>query len=91
LEGFEKKWTFLYANTGRVAHYWKLEPGDYTFRLMACNADGVWNQTGASFTFTLKPFFYQTLFFKIGVLVFLLAILITAAVYIYRDALLQER
>jgi AraC-like DNA-binding protein len=83
LEGFEKEWVFLPAGKERVAGYQNLEPGTYTFRVTACNADGVWNRTGVSFTFTLEPFFYQTLVFKIVVLL-ILAALLAAAVYIYK-------
>src|SRR5206468_10178679 len=30
------------------------------FRVTACNNDGIWNETGASFEFYLEPHFYQT-------------------------------
>jgi len=83
LEGFNREWIFLPPGKERVAHYQDLDPGTYTFRVTACNAEGVWNRTGDSITFTLKPFFYQTLFFKIVVLVLLIALL-AAAVYIYK-------
>ncbi len=83
LEGFDKEWVFLPPGSGRVAHYWNLEPGTYTFKVMACNAEGIWNRTGDSITFTLNPFIYQTLVFKI-VLLLLFAAFLTAAVYIYK-------
>src|SRR6185503_1306694 len=34
-----------------------------TFRVIASNNDGVWNETGAAFTLYLKPYFYQTYWF----------------------------
>ena len=37
--------------------------GAYTFRVIASNNDGVWNQTGAAFSLYLKPYFYQTYWF----------------------------
>jgi signal transduction histidine kinase/ligand-binding sensor domain-containing protein len=37
-----------------------LRPGSYTFRLAACNHHGAWNETGASFAFSLAPHFYET-------------------------------
>jgi ligand-binding sensor domain-containing protein/AraC-like DNA-binding protein len=83
LEGYDRNWTFLPPGSRRVAHYWNLTPGSYTFRVIASNAEGVWNQTGDAVTFTLKPFFYQTLLFKIAVSL-LLAVLLGAAVYIYK-------
>ena len=61
LEGYEQGWRE--AGTERAAHYTNLAPGAYTFRVLAANADGVWNDTGASLAFRLQPFFYQTAWF----------------------------
>src|SRR5581483_11565369 len=61
LEGFDKEW--IDAGTRRVAFYTNLPPGEYRFRVTACNNDGVWNETGASFDFYLKPHFHQTWWF----------------------------
>jgi ligand-binding sensor domain-containing protein len=61
LEGFEKEWRSV--GTRRSAFYTNLRPGKYTFRVTACNSDGVWNETGASFAFELEPHFYQTSWF----------------------------
>lgn len=83
LEGVDREWIFLPAGQERAAHYKDLAPGTYTFMVTACNAEGVWNQTGNSLTFTLKPRYYQTFLFKIAVLFFLTAILV-AAFYIYK-------
>ncbi len=58
LEGFDREWTE--AGTRRAAFYTNIPPGDYRFRVVACNSDGIWNETGASFSFTLQPHFYQT-------------------------------
>jgi signal transduction histidine kinase/DNA-binding response OmpR family regulator len=40
-----------------------IPPGDYRFRVIACNNDGVWNTTGSSFAFSLKSYVYQTWWF----------------------------
>ncbi len=61
LEGHDRDWTD--AGTRRVAYYTSLRPGDYRFRVIACNNHGVWNETGASFAFSLAPHFYETLWF----------------------------
>ena len=58
LEGCDQEWTD--AGTRRVAFYTNLRPGQYTFRVRACNNHGVWNATGAGFSFHLAPHFYQT-------------------------------
>jgi len=83
LEGVDRGWIFLPPGQERAAHYQDLAPGTYTFKVTACNAEGVWNQTGDSVTFTLKPKFHQTFLFKIAVLFLLLAVL-AAAFYIYK-------
>src|SRR5207249_67818 len=61
LDGFDPDWRV--ATGVREAHYTNIAPGEYTFRVMGCNSDGVWNQTAASFRFRLRPHFYQTYWF----------------------------
>lgn len=58
LEGFDPTWVDV--GTRRVAYYTNLPARTYTFRVMACNNDGVWNEVGTSFTFRLKPPLWQT-------------------------------
>jgi AraC-like DNA-binding protein len=73
LEGVDVDWVYLQPGKRRLVRYRKcLEPGTYTFRVTACNSDGLWNRSGASVTFTLKPFFYETLIFKLAVLLFIM-------------------
>ncbi len=57
LEGFEEAVTE--AGTRRTAYYTNVPPGRYTFRVSACNADGVWNETGATLGVVLAPRVYQ--------------------------------
>lgn len=61
LEGYDKEW--MAAGDRREAFYNDLRPGRYNFRVIAANADGVWNTAGASFAFFLRPFVYQTWWF----------------------------
>ena len=61
LEGYEEAWSAPAPR--RVTTYTHLDPGRYTFRVIAMNNDGVWNETGASFSFYLRPFFYQSPWF----------------------------
>lgn len=46
-----------------VANYTNLPPGDYRFELRAIHR-GVWFGENAIFEFTIRPHFYQTLWFK---------------------------
>jgi ligand-binding sensor domain-containing protein/signal transduction histidine kinase len=61
LEGFDSDW--VDGGNRRIAYYTNLRPGNYTFRVIACNNDGVWNQSGAALGFYLPPYFYQTYWF----------------------------
>lgn len=61
LEGRDQTWTD--ADTRRQAFYTDLPPGHYRFRVMACSAEGVWNETGATQEFEIPPLFYQTAWF----------------------------
>jgi ligand-binding sensor domain-containing protein/signal transduction histidine kinase len=76
LEGFDKGW--IDAGNRRTAYYTRLPPGTFTFHVIASNNDGVWNGTGASFRFTLKPHFYQTVWF---ILLCILAVLAAAGAF----------
>jgi signal transduction histidine kinase/ligand-binding sensor domain-containing protein len=62
LEGQDKGWQD--AGTRREAFYTNLGPGPYRFHVVACNNDGVWNETGAALDFSIAPAFYQTTWFK---------------------------
>jgi ligand-binding sensor domain-containing protein len=67
LEGYDRE--FVEAETRRVAYYTNLPPGQYRFIVQACNNDGLWNRTGASFAFALAPHFYQTSWFGVVLLI----------------------
>jgi len=69
LEGFQTEWRDV--GTRHSAFYTNLPPGTYTFRVSACNSDGVWNETGTSYSFELQPHFYQSSWFIIVVLILL--------------------
>jgi len=61
LEGFDHEW--VEAGTRRTAFYTNIPPGRYTFKVTACNNDGVWNLDGDSVRFRLRPSFRQTPYF----------------------------
>jgi ligand-binding sensor domain-containing protein len=62
LEGVDKDWQD--AGTRREAFYTRLGPGEYHFRVIACNNDGVWNEEGAHLDFNIKAAWYQTIWFE---------------------------
>jgi diguanylate cyclase (GGDEF)-like protein len=61
LDGLDDKWTE--AGTRRTINYSHLPPGRYTFKVIAANSDGLWNETGATLEVYMKPYFYQTRWF----------------------------
>jgi signal transduction histidine kinase/ligand-binding sensor domain-containing protein len=58
LDSVDTDWRELTAT--RQALYTNLRPGHYTFRVIAANNDGVWNESGASLVFLIPPAFVQT-------------------------------
>ncbi len=88
LEQFDSDWVDD-REQRRANDYTSLLPGQYCFRVKACNNDGVWNEEGASITFYVAPKFYQTYwFYGIG---FLLLAAIVALGFRFRIAQLQQR
>jgi signal transduction histidine kinase/ligand-binding sensor domain-containing protein len=73
LESWDKDWHE--AGGRREAFFTHLPPGQYVFRVIACNNDGVWNETGATLNFTVAPAWFQTSWFRaVCVCAFLLLI-----------------
>ena len=62
LEGLESEW--VEAGAKRAADYSFIPPGSYTFHVIACNNDGIWNNAGQSLSFTILPHFWQTWWFR---------------------------
>jgi signal transduction histidine kinase/ligand-binding sensor domain-containing protein len=63
LAGLEPDWSR--ESDERSVSYSFLPPGDYEFQVKACNNDGAWNETGAVIKLTVRPYFWQTWWFKV--------------------------
>ena len=61
LEGFDSEW--IEAGTNRTSNYTNLSDGNYTFKVKACNNDGIWNEVGAKLNFKKLPHFHETFLF----------------------------
>ncbi|ADB36973.1 sensor histidine kinase [Spirosoma linguale] len=70
LDGFDHHW--IQAGTQRTATYTNLDPGDYVFRVIASNNDGVWNRRGTYVHLHIRPPFWKTGWFT-GLVSLLLA------------------
>ncbi|HLP62559.1 MAG TPA: two-component regulator propeller domain-containing protein, partial [Candidatus Deferrimicrobium sp.] len=75
LEGYDSNWVEVGAL--RNAVYNRLAPGHYTFKVAACNQDGIWSAEAASLSFYLRPHFYQAVWFYIIIVLFVLAAIFT--------------
>ncbi len=53
LEGLDDQW--VDAGNRRYVSYTNLAPGEYTFRVMAANNDGVWSRNSASVAIKVTP------------------------------------
>lgn len=59
LEGFDREWIPA-DGKNRKATYTNLGPGSYTFKVIASNDDGLWNDSGATMTIKVLPPFWKS-------------------------------
>ena len=86
LQGYDKDWSPPVSL--RDATYTNLPPGNYSFKVIACNNDGIWNELGATLDFAVLPAWYQTLWFWITSAIFLLGM--AFALYLVRIRSLER-
>ena len=72
LESFDKDW--VNAGTHRTAHYTNMDPGEYSFHVLAVNNFGIWSEQEASVRFALLPHFYQTNWFRAACIAIFMAL-----------------
>lgn len=70
-----QNWETDWVNSGvkRAVNYNYLLPGDYRFEVAAQNNDGVWSEQNAVVAFTVLPFFWQMIWFRITAAIILVA------------------
>lgn len=73
LNGQENSWEFVIPDQDEVVSFADLAPGQYTFQVIASNNQGIWNAEGDSFAFRVVPVFFQTIYFRLGLLLVILA------------------
>lgn len=84
LEGFDD-WNDV--GDQRMATYTNISPGRYTFRVIASNNDGIWNEEGAFVNITILPPFWRTTW---AYLLYTLAFL-TLMYFIFKYVLNRQR
>ena len=65
LEGFDQAWTEV-GSDRRLVTYTNLDPGEYVFRVLGSNADGVWNEAGAALALTITPPWWETPWLRVA-------------------------
>ena len=73
LEGLENDWNYI-GNNGS-ATYTNLNPGNYTLRIKSTNSDGIWNENEKSLFIRVNPPFWETVWFRTAIILFLIAII----------------
>jgi signal transduction histidine kinase/ligand-binding sensor domain-containing protein/DNA-binding response OmpR family regulator len=84
LEGFDENWIST-TSAHRKVTYTNLDPGEYTFRVIASNNDGIWNEKGVELQITILPPLWRTRSAMVGYV-----LLIVAALFLTRK-LVQQR
>ena len=85
LDGYDADWRRPEGDPEAV--YTNLDPGRYTLRVQAANADGVWNREGATLAVVVAPRFYQTWWFALLVAL----MLVGGAVALVRQRVAGQR
>lgn len=70
LVGFHKDWQ--YVGSERKATFTNLPPNKYLFQVKASNSDGYWGDKYALLSITVAPAWWQTIYFRVAVIVFIL-------------------
>ncbi|MDW3195201.1 MAG: two-component regulator propeller domain-containing protein [Cytophagales bacterium] len=83
LEGLDDDW--IDAGTERKVSYTSVEPGSYTFMVMASNNDGVWNEMPRTLEINILPPIWGTWWFRI----LSILLLTSLGVWLYRRRLNQ--
>jgi len=83
LEGFDEDW--METSEPRQAIYPRLPGGNYRFRVVGCNADGIWSGQEAQMNIAVAPFIWQEWWFQVGaVLLFSLGLLVVVRYLSFR-------
>jgi ligand-binding sensor domain-containing protein len=77
LDGYEDEWHYT---TDRVAHYYNLPAGAYTFLVSAMNENGIWSRTSARKVFEIPMHYTETLWFS--ALIYAGIVLVLAGIFL---------
>jgi signal transduction histidine kinase/ligand-binding sensor domain-containing protein/DNA-binding response OmpR family regulator len=90
MEGFNEEWIYSDASR-RFVTYTNLDPGEYLFRIKGSNADGIWNEEGASLKFIIHPPLWATWWAYVSYcLIFIITFVGSTRFYLNRQRLKQQ-
>lgn len=87
LEGYDDNWR--YVGDLRMATYTNLNPGNYLFKVIASNNDGVWNEEGSDLQIIILPPWWKTTWAYL-VYTLLIAGIVFIAIRIYTTRLKMQ-
>ncbi len=88
MEGLDDDWQ-IRSGINQVS-YTKIPPGNYTFRILAANNDGVWNPNERTLSILIRPPFWQRTWFYILIGAFVSSIIFAFLSYRFRQKLKQK-
>ncbi|MGQ0829594.1 MAG: two-component regulator propeller domain-containing protein, partial [Bacteroidota bacterium] len=75
LENFDETWRPATKQSFEI--YSNLPPGNYIFKVIACNNSGIWNETPATIYINIKPPFWKTWWFYALAIILIVGIIFT--------------
>lgn len=90
LDNLNNSW-MLSDSKNRIATYTNLSPGEYTFRVIGSNNDGLWNEKGISINIVILSPFWEKWWFILLVSIVLLLIIFSIIYFRFQSILAVER
>lgn len=89
LDGVDQDW--VYTAEPRSTLYERLLPGEYLFRAIGANSEGIWSDREARVAIVIPPPFWQTWWFRVLIILLLMAIPVLIYRYRHNRQLALER
>ncbi|OJJ20047.1 hypothetical protein BKI52_16370 [marine bacterium AO1-C] len=83
MEGFDADWRYI--GNKHTETYTNMPAGNYTFRVKSANKDGIWGYAEAKIVIVITPAWWETWWFKSGVVFIILTLLTVVALYIKKS------